>query len=111
MDETVYQCPECNFNADNISELDSHLVEFHSNELSHNNSGGGGPPPNRSGHHHHLNGAGENVHRHQHHSHRGRAKHPNQQQHHRHEEEEDDEDFFNEKNGVCEFFSRLFAFL
>ncbi len=26
MDETVYQCPECNFNADNISELDSHMI-------------------------------------------------------------------------------------
>jgi hypothetical protein len=79
MDETVYQCPECNFNADNISELDSHLVEFHSNELSHNNSG------NRS---HHLNGSNDNL--------RHRA-HNN----HSHHDEEDDEDFFNEKNGVC----------
>ncbi len=26
MDETVYQCPECNFNADNLVELDSHIT-------------------------------------------------------------------------------------
>ena len=26
MDETVYQCPECNFNVDNINELDSHMI-------------------------------------------------------------------------------------
>lgn len=26
MDETVYQCPECNFNADNLVELDSHMT-------------------------------------------------------------------------------------
>ncbi|RNA39941.1 zinc finger Xfin-like [Brachionus plicatilis] len=32
MDETVYQCPECNFNADNLNELDSHITENHSNE-------------------------------------------------------------------------------
>lgn len=29
-DVTVYQCPECNFNADNLNELDSHMVEHHS---------------------------------------------------------------------------------
>ena len=26
MEETVYQCPECNFNADNLIELDLHLT-------------------------------------------------------------------------------------
>ena len=26
MDETVYQCPECNFNADNLTELDGHIT-------------------------------------------------------------------------------------
>ncbi len=26
MDETVYQCPECNFNADNLTELDGHIL-------------------------------------------------------------------------------------
>ena len=26
MDETVYQCPECNFNADNLKELDLHIM-------------------------------------------------------------------------------------
>lgn len=25
MDEIVYQCPECNFNADNLEELDNHM--------------------------------------------------------------------------------------
>jgi hypothetical protein len=25
MDEIVYQCPECNFNADNLVELDTHM--------------------------------------------------------------------------------------
>ncbi len=25
MDECVYQCPECNFNADNLTELDNHM--------------------------------------------------------------------------------------
>lgn len=29
-DVTVYQCPECNFNADNLNELDSHMSEHHS---------------------------------------------------------------------------------
>lgn len=29
MDDTVYQCPECNFNADNLNELDMHLNDFH----------------------------------------------------------------------------------
>lgn len=32
MDETVYQCPECNFNADNLHELDSHITENHTND-------------------------------------------------------------------------------
>lgn len=36
MDETVYQCPECNFNADNLTELDGHIIEHHSNEMRHN---------------------------------------------------------------------------
>ncbi|CAF0861756.1 unnamed protein product [Brachionus calyciflorus] len=36
MDETVYQCPECNFNADNLNELDSHIIENHSNENANN---------------------------------------------------------------------------
>ena len=26
MDETIYQCAECNFNADNLTELDSHIM-------------------------------------------------------------------------------------
>lgn len=25
MDETVYQCPECNFNTDNLDNLDAHI--------------------------------------------------------------------------------------
>merc|ERR1712127_81801 len=29
MDEIVYQCPECNFNADNLEELDNHMDDFH----------------------------------------------------------------------------------
>ncbi len=31
MDDIIYQCPECNFNAEDLSELDVHLLEFHSN--------------------------------------------------------------------------------
>ena len=31
-DVTVYQCPECNFNADNLDSLDSHIIEHHSAE-------------------------------------------------------------------------------
>lgn len=71
MDETIYQCAECNFNADNLTELDSHIIgnvfsfsffliifniistcsfvficrkEFHSNKNGNtqNTSGGGG---------------------------------------------------------------------
>lgn len=26
MDEIIYQCPECNFNADNLTELDIHIT-------------------------------------------------------------------------------------
>ena len=26
MDETVYQCPECNFNTDNLNNLDAHIT-------------------------------------------------------------------------------------
>lgn len=31
MDDIVYQCPECNFNADNLTELDNHMDDFHAN--------------------------------------------------------------------------------
>ena len=31
MDDIVYQCPECNFNAEDLTELDVHLLEYHSN--------------------------------------------------------------------------------
>lgn len=36
MDETVYQCPECNFNADNLKELDIHILDNHSKMHSQN---------------------------------------------------------------------------
>lgn len=40
-DVTVYQCPECNFNADNLNELDSHMVEHHSTvDVHHSNTSG-----------------------------------------------------------------------
>jgi len=34
MDETIYQCPECNFNADKLTDLDSHINENHSKTLN-----------------------------------------------------------------------------
>ena len=36
MDDIVYQCPECNFNAEDITELDVHLLEYHSNTVAKN---------------------------------------------------------------------------
>jgi hypothetical protein len=36
MDDIVYQCPECNFNAEDITELDEHLLEYHSNTAAKN---------------------------------------------------------------------------
>jgi hypothetical protein len=107
MDETVYQCPECNFNADNISELDSHLVEFHSNELSGsqgNNSqlNRSGQPQNGTHHHHHHN----NNHHHGGNRSASTRHHSNHHRHHNQDEEDvEEEDFFNEKNGVSYFLS------
>lgn len=36
MDDIIYQCPECNFNAEDLTELDVHLLEFHSNSVVKN---------------------------------------------------------------------------